>query len=247
MFETSLLILSAFLAGGLNSIAGGGSFLTFPALVYVGLPSVSANATSAVVVFPAYLSGTFGFMKELKNFGLKPLLTLVFISIAGGVLGATLLLITPNEIFRTIVPYLLIFATALFAFGDKITALLPRNRVLTPFKSNAISLIVTTYGGYFNGGLGIVLLSLFSVLGFKDINLMNGLKNLLSFILSIASIVTFTIAGIINWDWALIMMISATVGGYVGALLARKLSKEMVRRIIVVVGILMAIAFFVTS
>ncbi len=247
MFESLLLISAAFLAGGLNSIAGGGSFLTFPALVYVGLPSVSANATSAVVVFPAYLSGTLGFIPELKSYGLKPLLTLVFISIIGGIAGALLLLVTPNDIFRTIVPYLLLFATALFAFGDKITSFLAARQLMSDTKNNILSLMVTTYGGYFNGGLGIILLSLFSVLGFKDLNLMNGLKNLLSFILSTASIITLSFADVIHWEWAVVMMISATVGGYVGALLARKMSKAFVKQFIVVVGVLMAVAFFVTN
>ncbi len=244
MLALVLLSIAAFLAGTLNSIAGGGSFLTFPALVFVGVPPISANATSAVAVFPGYLSGAFGFIKELKAFGLQSLLALTLLAVIGGIAGALLLLVTPSDVFKTVVPYLLLFATGLFAFGDKITTYLEAKGKEQKSDNWFLTLLVTTYGGYFNGGLGIVLLALFSALGYRDIHLMNGLKNLLSFILSAASIVTFAIAGIVDWNWAIIMMVAATLGGYFGAVIARKMSKKVIRILIVIVGLSMSIAFY---
>jgi len=244
LFEVILLSAAAFLAGTLNSIAGGGSFLTFPALVYIGIPPISANATSAVAVFPGYLSGAFGFVKELKTYGLRQLGTLIFLAAIGGVLGALLLLVTPSDIFKLIIPYLLLFATGLFAFGDKITIYLASKGKTQKSKNWILTLFVSTYGGYFNGGLGIVLLALFSVLGYRDLNLMNGLKNVLSFILSAASIITFAFADIVDWEWALIMMVSATIGGYFGAVIARKMPKQLVRNLIIFIGLFMSAAFY---
>lgn len=245
MFEIVLLSVASLAAGALNAIAGGGSFLTFPALVYTGMAPIPANATSAVAVFPGYLSGTLGFVKELKSFGLKPLLMLVLLSILGGVLGAVLLLVTPSDVFSAIVPYLLLFATALFAFGDRLTLYIAQKGKEIKSNNPWLTLLTCTYGGYFNGGLGIVLLALFSLLGFRDLNLMNGLKNLLSFILSLASIITFALADLIDWQWAGIMMVSATLGGYLGALLARRLPKDWVRKFIILIGLAMSVAFFI--
>ena len=176
IYEVVLLITASFFAGIINSIAGGGSFLTFPALVFAGVPTIAANATSAVAVFPGYLSGALGFAKELKAFPKSKFLLLIFLSISGGVLGSILLLITPEVVFSFIIPWLLGFATLLFAFGNYVSKLAEKTSDTNGFKSNIATLLVCIYGGYFNGGLGIVLLALFSTLGMRDIHLMNGLK-----------------------------------------------------------------------
>ena len=246
MFDVALLLMAAFLAGTLNAMAGGGSFLTFPALVFVGVPPIPANATSAVALFPGYLSGALGFMKKLNGFGLKPLLILILLAIIGGVAGAFLLLLTPSETFKAAVPYLLLFATVVFAFGDNIARCLEVKGKQRKSEDWCLTLLVSIYGGYFNGGLGIVLLSLFSVLGYRDINLMNGLKNILSFIIASASILTFAIAGIIHWHWAVIMMIAATLGGYFGAVVAQRMPTSVMRRFIIIVGLSMSIAFYMS-
>jgi uncharacterized protein len=245
--DTIILLVAAFLAGGLNAVAGGGSFLTFPALVFVGVPPIAANATSAVAVFPGYLSGAAGFLKELREFDRRALVSLFILSILGGFAGGVLLLVTPSEIFTFVVPWLLLFATILFAFDKHIRALASRKGDINPVGKTLVTLAVTTYGGYFNGGLGIVLLALFSGLGFRDINLMNGLKNALSFILSGASVVTFLLAGIVYIPEAIVMMIAATAGGYVGARLARRMSIQTVRAIVIVVGLVMSVVFFIQS
>ncbi|MDB4248571.1 sulfite exporter TauE/SafE family protein [Amylibacter sp.] len=243
IYEVVLLITASFFAGIINSIAGGGSFLTFPALVFAGVPTIAANATSAVAVFPGYLSGALGFAKELKAFPKSKFLLLIFLSISGGVLGSILLLITPEVVFSFIIPWLLGFATLLFAFGNYVSKLAEKTSDTNGFKSNIATLLVCIYGGYFNGGLGIVLLALFSTLGMRDIHLMNGLKNIMSFALSAASVVTFAIAGIVFWKYAIIMMIAATIGGYFGVIVARKLSKSIIRIIIVIIGTIMTFIF----
>ena len=247
IYEVFLLITASFFAGIINSIAGGGSFLTFPALVFAGVPTIAANATSAVAVFPGYLSGALGFAKELKAFPKSKFLLLIFLSISGGVLGSILLLITPEVVFSFIIPWLLGFATLLFAFGNYVSKLAEKTSDTNGFKSNIATLLVCIYGGYFNGGLGIVLLALFSTLGMRDIHLMNGLKNIMSFALSAASVVTFAIAGIVFWKYAIIMMIAATIGGYFGVIVARKLSKSIIRIIIVIIGTIMPFIFFIKT
>ena len=247
IYEVVLLITASFFAGIINSIAGGGSFLTFPALVFAGVPTIAANATSAVAVFPGYLSGALGFAKELKAFPKSKFLLLIFLSISGGVLGSILLLITPEVVFSFIIPWLLGFATLLFASGNYVSKLAEKTSDTNGFKSNIATLLVCIYGGYFNGGLGIVLLALFSTLGMRDIHLMNGLKNIMSFALSAASVVTFAIAGIVFWKYAIIMMIAATIGGYFGVMVARKLSKSIIRIIIVIIGTIMTFIFFIKT
>ena len=243
IFELSLLVSASFIAGIINSIAGGGSFLTFPALVFTGVPTIAANATSAVAVFPGYLSGALGFSKELKKYPKSKFLLLIILSIIGGIGGSLLLLITPASVFSYIIPWLLGFATLLFAFGDFVGKWAKKNSNSNGITGNLATLIVCIYGGYFNGGLGIVLLALFSTLGLRDIHLMNGLKNIMSFALSAASVVTFAIAGIVFWQQAFIMMIATTIGGYFGVVVARKLSKNTIRVIIVLIGLIMTIIF----
>ena len=247
IFELSLLVSASFIAGIINSIAGGGSFLTFPALVFSGVPTIAANATSAVAVFPGYLSGALGFSKELKEYPKSKFLLLIILSIMGGIGGSLLLLITPASVFSYIIPWLLGFATLLFAFGDFVGKWAKKNSNSNGITGNLATLIVCIYGGYFNGGLGIVLLALFSTLGLRDIHLMNGLKNIMSFALSAASVVTFAIAGIVFWQQAFIMMIAATIGGYFGVVVARKLSKNTIRSIIVIIGLIMTLIFWMKA
>lgn len=245
MFDFVLIATAAFFAGVLNAMAGGGSFLTFPALMYIGIPPISANATSALAVFPGYLSSTLGFLQEIRAFDRKQLLKLVMLSCIGGLAGAVLLLTTPSDVFRSLIPWLLLFATLLFAMGDRISRCLNRAPEQQEKSSSVAVLAVSVYGGYFNGGLGIILLALFSSMGFRDINLMNGLKNGLSFILSAVSVTVFAIAGVVHWPEAIVMMVTATIGGYAGARLARRLPAKWVKNFVVLVGALMTIAFFV--
>ena len=196
MVEYFILAAAAFFAGILNTVAGGGTFLTFPALVYTGVPPVAANATSAVAVFPGYLGGALGFRQEIAASDRKRLLKVVAFTALGGLAGSLFLLVSSNEAFSLVVPFLLALATLAFAFGPRIQAWASRHS-FAKAEGAWGTLLVSVYGGYFNGGLGIVLLALFSLWGMRDLNVMNGLKNALSFVLSAISVATFAAAGIV--------------------------------------------------
>lgn len=242
--EFLVLIAAAFGAGVLNTVAGGGTFLTFPALVFTGMPPVMANATSTVAVFPGYMGGALGFRQELASFDRGRLLRLAGITLAGGLVGSGLLLISSNEAFSFVVPFLLLGATLAFLFGDRIRQwAAARARDVSP--EGALGLFaVALYGGYFNGGLGIILLALFALWGMADLDRMNALKSGLSFLLSAISVAVFAAAGLVAWPQAVVMMVAATAGGYAGAPLARALPKPVVRGVIATVGFGMSAIFF---
>lgn len=244
MLETVVLICAAFAAGVLNTVAGGGTFLTFPALVAVGVPPVIANATSAVAVLPGYLGGAVGFKAELAAFDRPRLIRLGLIALAGAAVGAGLLLVSSNDAFSAVVPFLLLAATLAFLFGDRVRRWAASHaQGVTP--EGAVGLFaVAAYGGYFNGGLGIVLLALFALWGLTDIHQMNGLKNGLSFVISLISVAVFALADLVVWPHAIVMMIAATLGGYAGAPLARRLPKPLVKGLIGAIGFGMSAVFF---
>lgn len=245
MLEWTVLIVAGYLAGVLNSIAGGGSFLTFPALVWAGVPPITANATSAVAVLPGYLGGAAGFRKELRSLSLRRHLQMSAVGLAGGLSGALLLLITPAELFSKLVPLLLLLATLMFAFGQKLLALVRNSEHPLPLLPGLF--IVAVYGGYFNGGLGIMLLAMFAAAGMSSMLLMNGLKNWLSFVLSLISVAAFALAGKVLWIEALVMMLAATLGGYHGAALSRLMPVVWVKGLVVVVGLVMTVVFFLRT
>ena len=240
--HAALTGLAAFGAGVLNAIAGGGSFLTFPALVFAGVPAVAANATSAIAISPGYLGSALGFRPELRTLPAALLRREVGIAALGGLLGAGLLLLTPAKVFSGIVPWLLLLATALFALGPYIARLSggaghPRWRLPG-------LLGVSIYGGYFNGGLGILLMALYTLTGESRLNTVNALKNLNSFVLSLLSVAAFAAAGAIVWSQALWMMVGATLGGWAGARLARRLPAKWVRALVIATGLVMSAVFF---
>ncbi len=247
MIEWVVLIAAAFFAGILNSIAGGGSFLTFPALVFAGIPPVAANATSAMAVFPGYLGAAAGFRRELISFDRHQLYRYLIIATIGGLAGAVLLLVSSNEFFSLLVPWLLLLATLLFSFGRQMTGWLQARKNPVRLPQHWVLLLVSIYGGYFNGGLGIILLAAFIAFGMQDLSLMNGLKNGLSLILSVVSVTAFAIAGIVHWPQALAMMAASTIGGYAGALVAKALPPNVLRAIIILVGCIMSVIFFIRS
>lgn len=232
---------AAFLAGVLNAIAGGGSFLTFPALVFAGVPPVAANATSAIAVSPGYLGSTLGFRPELRALPAALLRREVALSALGGLLGAGLLLITPARVFAGIAPWLLLLATALFALGPRLARLggVGHGRWRLPGL-----LGVSVYGGYFNGGLGILLMALYTLTGESRLHTVNALKNLNSFVLSLVSVAAFAAAGAIVWPQAVWMMLWATAGGWAGARLARRLPAHWIRALVITTGLVMSAVFF---
>jgi len=233
---------AAFAAGVLNAIAGGGSFLTFPALVFAGVPPLAANATSAMAVSPGYLGSTWGFRSELQALPRALIQREVIVAAVGGVIGAGLLLMTPARIFSGLVPWLLLLATVLFAAGP---VLGKRNSGQGHPAWRLPGLLgVAIYGGYFNGGLGILLMALYTLTGESRLNTVNALKNLNSFVLSLLSVLAFALAGAIVWPQAIWMMVLATAGGWVGARLAKRLPIQWVRWMVIATGLAMSVVFF---
>ena len=246
-FNVVLLLAAAFIAGALNAIAGGGSFLTLPALVFAGMPPVVANATGTVALLPGYASGALGFREDLQAPPGLSLRTLTLLSLIGGAIGAALLLVTDDRTFSRIVPWLLLLATVLFAAGPALLRRLkasPSGRASFG-KSAAGMLAVCIYGGYFNGGLGILLLALFGLLGQVNLNAMNGMKNLVSALLTAIAVAVYAWGGVVAWPQAVVMMIAATAGGYFGARLARRIPTTLLRTGIVGIGLIMTTLFFV--
>ncbi|TXL67408.1 sulfite exporter TauE/SafE family protein [Zeimonas arvi] len=239
-----LLALAAFAAGVLNAIAGGGSFLTFPALVFTGVPPIVANATSALAVSPGYLGGTLGFRRELRDLPPARLRRETLLASIGGVVGALLLLVTPASVFAGIVPWLLLFATVLFAAGPLIANRVGARQGAKARWRDPGLFAVSIYGGYFNGGLGILLMALYTLAGESRINTMNALKNLNSLVLSWLSVAAFVVAGAIAWKQGVLMMVAATLGGFVGAHGARRLPAAWIRAVVIATGAIMSVVFF---
>lgn len=240
----ALLAAAAFAAGVLNAIAGGGSFLTFPALVFSGVPPIVANATSALAVSPGYLGSTLGFREELRALPTRRLALEMLLSAIGGVAGALLLLVTPSHLFTGIVPWLLLFATALFAAGPWLARHAGGAHTGGARWRNPALLAVAVYGGYFNGGLGILLMALYTVAGETRLNTVNALKNLNSLVLSWLSVVAFVLAGAIAWKAGVLMMLAATAGGFCGARWSRRLPVAWVRAGVIAIGLAMSAVFF---
>lgn len=243
-----LLVVAAFAAGVLNAVAGGGSFLTFPALVFTGVPPIVANATSALAVSPGYAGSTLGFKTELQALPRRRLHREMGISALGGVLGALLLLVTPASVFVGLVPALLLFATLLFAIGPRLAARSAQGAESSdsPWREPGL-LAVAIYGGYFNGGLGILLMALYTLTGEGRIHTVNALKNLNSLVLSVLSVVAFVVAGAIAWPQGLAMMVAATAGGFWGARWSKRVPVLWVRRGVIATGLVMSAVFFVRA
>jgi uncharacterized protein len=244
MASYSLLILAAFVAGLLNSVAGGGSFLTFPALVFTGVPSIIANATSTVALTPGTLASVWAYRRDFKKFDNFPFPAMVAVSIAGGIAGAMLLLLTPQRTFDGLIPWLMLGATLIFAFGPILSPILQRHFHIGPVLVVFIQFCVAVYGGYFGGAMGIVMLAAWSLLGQVEIHAMNANKNLLGTTLNSVAAILFIIARKVWWHQALVMLVAAVTGGYLGARAAKLVDRRYVRMAIIVISSMITIAFF---
>ncbi|MDF1874052.1 sulfite exporter TauE/SafE family protein [Vannielia sp.] len=247
LVEILLLVGAGFAAGLLNAVAGGGTFLSLPALIYIGLPPVSANATATLIALPGYISSAWGFRHDMQREGVLSLWAIAVVGIVGSVLGALLLIITPGDTFLWVVPWLLLLATMMFAFGPRLLGAIRKRGVGSAGVGVSVAAIlaVSVYGGYFNGGLGIMLLATFGFIGYVNLHGMNGLKNVLSAVVSLVSAVTFVAAGLIAWKPALVMAVSATIGGYLGARLSRRIVRtDLLRHFVTGIGLVMAVVFF---
>ena len=241
---TLLLIVSAFLAGILNAVAGGGSFLTFPALVMAGVPPVEANATSTVAVFPGALASFVGYRSQIRDVGELSVKLVVVVSLIGGAAGAVLLLKTPENVFEAIAPWLLLAATLLFAFGRQASAWLRARVRIGPVTVLLSQFAIAVYGGYFGGGMGIMMLAVYSLYGLTNLHAMNGMKALSAGLLNAVAVVAFVAAHAVHWHEALIMAASALAGGYTGAHVAQRIDQRILRAVVIATGVAMTIWFF---
>jgi uncharacterized membrane protein YfcA len=242
-----LLICAAFLAGIMNAVAGGGSFLTFPSLVFAGVPPVMANATNTVALFPGALAAAWAYRDDFPRLENLSVRMLAAVSLVGAVLGALLLIFTPEQTFRAAIPWLLLAATLLFATGPRLTPILRRHVHLTGAGLYGMQFCVAIYGGYFGGAIGILMLAAFTLYGLTNIHSMNALKSLLGGTLNGVAVVCFVIAGKVDWPPALMMLVAAVAGGYVGAKVARRMNPDHVRALIIAIGTVMTVVFFSRS
>jgi hypothetical protein len=245
--------LTAVIAGAINSVAGGGSFLTFPALMFCGVSPIRANATNTLALWFGSLASVGAYRNQLSG-QRRALPILLVTSLIGGLGGALLLLKTPDATFKLLLPWLLLTATLIFIFGKHLTVALRRmvhldiNRPQNagPFVVGIIpQLIIAVYGGFFGGGIGILMLALLTLLGYEEIHTMNGLKTVLASTINGIAVVAFVIANIIDWPQALVMIVGSILGGYGGAVVAQRVSSEVIRYVVMAVGIGMTIYFFV--
>jgi uncharacterized membrane protein YfcA len=241
-YHMSLLLAfgAALVAGTINALAYGGSLISFPTLIWIGVPSIPANATNTIALVPGSMASVWGYRRELR--GADPrVFALVVPSVLGGVIGALLLYRTPIEVFDRLVPALIFFATLLFA----IQASLQRRFNLTAMheaRSHWLSwtmffqLLVGIYGGYFGAGIGILMLAAFSLMGHTNIHQMNALKNVLAVCINAVASAYFVWVGIVIWTYALTMTAGAILGGMAGTELAQRIGPTAVRRVIVGFG-----------
>ena len=246
----SIAFGSAFLAGAINAVAGGGTLVTFPALLYLGLPAVAANATNSVAITPGFLGSLWGYRRELADSDRRYFL-LVIPSLLGGLVGAVLLRLTPPSVFATLVPYLVLFATLLFIAQQW----LQQHSQPPPAGQStgsarwllgafAFQFFVALYGGYFGAGAGILMLATLGILGLRDIHHMNAWKTLFSFCINGIAAIYFVWAHMVAWPFVVTMAAGAIVGGYGGAGLARQLGRTAVRRIVIAIGFTVTILQF---
>jgi len=240
---------AAVVAGAVNAVAGGGTLISFPTLVFLGVGPVVANATNAVALWPGSLAGAVGFRTELRHTR-HWLLLLLPPSILGGAIGAVILLHTGAALFRTIAPFLILLATGLLAAQNRITARVSHSgrQASAVFRWSAMGFqfLVGVYGGFFGAGIGILMLAALGMLGVGNIHQMNGLKNVLAVCINGVAAVYFIVSGAVVWGFAIVMAVGAIIGGYTGASVARRLSAEVVQRFVIVIGVVVAIILLVT-
>ena len=246
-----VLFVAAVLAGALNAVAGGGSFLSFPALLFVGVPPISANTTSTAALLPGVFASISGYREDFPK-AAKFVAWLSAASLIGGLAGAVLLLRTPEADFKRLIPYLLGFATLTFVLSKRLSEWMGRDehQVAAPSPRalaglSAAQLVISVYGGYFGGGIGILMLATLGLMGMRNIHAMNAVKTVLAAIINTVSFVTFVFARNIVWPYAAVMIVGSTIGGYFGARYVRRFDQSLVRGFITAVGIVMTVYFFV--
>jgi uncharacterized membrane protein YfcA len=243
------LFFAGALGGAINAVAGGGSFVAFPALLFTGVPPIPANATNTLALWVGTTASGGAYPQKL-SISRRVMIPLVLTSIAGGLAGAFLLIKTPAQTFLRILPWLLLGATMLFAFGKHLTGRISAG--ISHDASNAavtgasiFELLVAVYGGYFGGGIGIMNLAMLAAMGMTDIHAMNKLKVRLGGVINGVATITFIATGAILWPQAIVMTAGSVLGGYSCAHYAQKLPQAWVKSFVILVGSAMTIYFFI--
>ena len=253
------LFLAAFVGGALNAVAGGGSFIGLPALIFAGVPAVSANATNTLALWPASASSAWAYRREVTATR-SWIVSLGGASLAGGIIGGFLLLRTSDAAFVRLLPWLLLVAAVTFSFGGVIQRLLTRQHPTSAAPQHStgaapkhsigtavlfLQFAISIYGGYFGGGMGIMMLATLTIAGMSDIHQMNAVKSVLAVIINGVALAEFVALGAIAWAPGAIMVAGGIAGGYVGAATARQVDPRYVRNLIMVVAWGMTVYFFI--
>ena len=242
-----LIFVVGFIASAINAFAFGGSLISFPTLIWLGLPPIIANATNTAGVWPGSLGAVWGYRHEIAQTAPR-MYWLIVPSIAGALVGAALLRMTSPAVFDRLVPLLILFATVLFALQERVQRFLniaPEHQGSLWFAAAmGFQFLVSVYGGYFGAGMGILMLVALAILGHEDIHQMNGLKNLLGVFINAVAAGYFLLAGMVRASDAIVMACGATLGGVAAAGLARRMGRKAVRRAVIVVGLAMTLALF---
>lgn len=249
LFQIFLLAVAGFAAGTVNAVAGGGTFATFAALVACGLPTLDANATSAVALTPANLASVVAYRSEIRTH-FRRMLPFMLIGLAGGAIGALLLIWLGDKGFRPLVPWLLLSATLMFAFSDRI------REVTKPMAQKgsgatahivafAVMALATIYGGFFGAGMGIMMLAALAIIGSGDYHEDNAIKNVVAFLIQIVSAALLIAGGLVHWPQALVTVVASVIGGYWGVSVARNVPIKVIRATVVLVGAVLTVIFFI--
>lgn len=237
--EIAILLVAALLAGGMNAVAGGGTILTFPALLVFGMSAIQANATSTLALVVGIIGSAYGYRSQMP--AVRPwLLRFGPVSLIGGITGAWLLTVTPDDVFESFVPFLLLFATLLFMAQAPLKRWLRSDHEgtgLPVVPLIAAQLLVALYGGYFGAGIGILMLAVFGLMGLERIHEMNALKTILASFINLLAAGYFVLAGLIVWPQAVVMTLGATVGYFAGAHYAQKIPEARVRQLVTAIGL----------
>jgi uncharacterized membrane protein YfcA len=247
MLNYLLLFLAGLIGGAMNAAAGGGSFVSFPVMVYTGIPPVNANASSTVALLPGSAVSAWNMREYIKAFPGVSMLAVVIITLIGGCAGALLLLYTSAASFNAMVPWLLLVGSLAFGFGKRCGEWLrTKVRVGVAFVLSA-QLLLGIYGGYFGGAVGIMMLAIWTLFGLTDIRMVNANKNMLVGSANAMAVIIFIIAGKVYWPQTLVMMIATIIGGYSGSIISKKIAPEKLRSGIVVFNFVITAVFFIKT
>lgn len=240
-----MLFIAGFIAGGVNALAGGATLLTFPVLMASGLPPTVANASNFGAVLPGNAAAIPAYQNEIGE-NRKLAFTLTLASLLGGALGCTLLLFSSDTIFLEIVPWLILTATLLYAFGDWINGLIKSKEkgLISGTPGHLMLCLFSIYGGYFGAGLGVITLAVLKMIGLTDFHQANAIKNLTNTAVSLLGVGIFAYGGLIAWPQAMVMMIGAGMGGYASAYYSRRISQKVLTNSVIVLGFFLSAYYF---